>query len=320
MPKPDLALKEFFKDNDIYAAVFNGYFFNSETVINPDDLEPADTAYVESVKAGLKIDKINKYRDNVRKTSKGVLVILGIEDQEKIHYSMPIRKMLYDALGYSAEIAAKGSVQDKKSWTVDERLSNVSKGTKITPIITVVLYTGEDPWDGPRSLHDMMDIDEMIKPYVPDYPLYVIDLGHDDKLSFPNQHLEELKHILSAIYSDTADTDETEVEGSVMALAGILAGDSHLYKAAKGERRQKMCRVLAKRDERIYSQFKDQLEAKDAAIEAKDATIEAKDAAIEENRKAMEAKDAAIEENRKAMEEKDAEIAALKAQILAMQK
>ena len=40
MPKPDLALKEFFKDNDIYAAVFNGYFFNSETVINPDDLEP----------------------------------------------------------------------------------------------------------------------------------------------------------------------------------------------------------------------------------------------------------------------------------------
>ena len=133
MPKPDLALKEFFKDNDIYASVFNGYFFNSEMVINPDDLEPADTAYVESVKARLKIDKINKYRDNVRKTSKGLFVILGIEDQEKIHYSMPIRKMLYDTLGYSAEIAAKGSVQDKKSWTVDERLSNVSKGTKITP-------------------------------------------------------------------------------------------------------------------------------------------------------------------------------------------
>ncbi|MCR5778191.1 MAG: hypothetical protein K6G84_12390 [Lachnospiraceae bacterium] len=96
------------------------------------------------------------------------------------------------------------------------------------------------------------------------------------------------------------------VEGSVMALAGILAGDSHLYKAAKGERRQKMCRVLAKRDERIYSQFKDQLEAKDAAIE--------------ENRKAMEAKDAAIEAKDAAIEKKDAEIAALKAQILAMQK
>ena len=292
MPKPDIALKEFFKDNEIYAAVFNGYFFNSEMVINPDDLEPADTAYVESVKAGLKVDKINKYRDNVRKTSKGLLVILGIEDQNKIHYSMPIRKMLYDALGYSAEISMKGSVQDKKSWTVDERLSCVSKGTNVTPIVTVVLYTGEDPWDGPRSLHDMMDIDDRLKPFVPDYPLYVIDLGHDENLSFPNQYLEELKLTLSSIYSETADTNETEIDGSVMALAGILAGDSHIYKAAKGERRQKMCKVLEKRDERIYSEFKDQLE---------------------ENRIAMEEKDAVIEE-------KDAEIAALKAQILAMQK
>ena len=131
-----------------------------------------------------------------------------------------------------------------------------------------------------------------MKPFVPDYPLYVIDLGHDDKLSFPNQYLEELKMALSAIYSETADTNETEIDGSVMALAGILAGDSHLYTAAKGERRQKMCKVLEKRDERIYSEFKDQLEEKDAELE----------------------------KNRIELEDKDAEIAALKAQILAMQK
>ena len=77
-----------------------------------------------------------------------------------------------------------------------------------------------------------------------------------------------------------------------MTLAGILPGDSHIYKAAKGERRQKMCKVLEKRDERIYSEFKDQLEEKDAVIEEKDAVIE----------------------------EKDAEIAALKVQILAMKR
>ncbi len=138
-------------------------------------------------------------------------------------------------------------------------------------------------------------------------------LGHDDKLSFPNQYLEELKLTLSAIYSETADTNETEIDGSVMALAGILAGDSSLYTAAKGERRQKMCKVLEKRDARIYSEFKDQLEEKDAVIEEKDAVIEEKDAAIEE-------KDAALEKSRIELNNKDAEIAALKAQILAMQK
>ncbi len=122
----------------------------------------------------------------------------------------------------------------------------------------------------------------------------------------PNQYLEELKLTLSAIYSDTADTNETEIEGNVMSLAGILAGDSHLYREAKGTRRQKMCKVLEKRDERIYSQFKDQLEEKDVVIEEKDVVIEEKDAVIEEKNAALEAK--------------DAEIAALKAQLAALSK
>ncbi|SEA96427.1 hypothetical protein SAMN05216349_1705, partial [Oribacterium sp. KHPX15] len=38
MPTPDAALKEFFKDNEIFAAVFNGYFFNNDEVINPAEL------------------------------------------------------------------------------------------------------------------------------------------------------------------------------------------------------------------------------------------------------------------------------------------
>ncbi|SKB51605.1 Putative transposase, YhgA-like [Lachnospiraceae bacterium] len=281
MPRPDEAMKKFLMDNGVYAAVFNGYFFKGKSVIDPEKLEKADTAYAEAVSTNLKIEKINKYRDNVRRTSLGYLVILAIENQDKIHYSMPIRKMLYDSLSYSAEISELGKTQDNRKWTVDEKLSKVSKGTYVTPIMTVVLYTGEDKWDGPRSLHDMMDFDEEIRPYVPDYPLYIIDLGHDDKLSFPNSSLEELRVALSAIYSETADRNETEIDGSIMALVGILSGDSKLYEAANGEGRQKMCKVLEKRDERIYMQFKDQLEEKDAALSEKDAALSEKDAEIE---------------------------------------
>ena len=281
MPRPDEAMKKFLMDDGVYAAVFNGYFFKGKSVIDPKKLEKADTAYAEAVTTNLKIEKINKYRDNVRRTSLGYLVILAIEDQDKIHYSMPIRKMLYDVLSYSTEISELGKTQDNRKWTVEEKLSKVSKGTKITPIMTVVLYTGEDEWDGPRSLHDMMDLDEEIRPYVPDYPLYIIDLGHDEKLSFPNSSLEELRVALSAIYSETADGNETVIDGSILALAGILSGDSKLYEAANGEGRKKMCKVLEKRDERIYMQFKDQLEEKDAVISEKDAVISEKDAEIE---------------------------------------
>lgn len=147
MPSPDSALKDFFKNNKTFAALFNGFFFDNETIIKADELEPDDTAYAESIKIHngkqkYKVEKVNKYRDNIRRTKLGYLVILGIEDQSKVHYSMPIRKMLYDALEYSSELSAIGNNQDKTEWTVDERLSGIKKDTKITPIVTVVFYTG----------------------------------------------------------------------------------------------------------------------------------------------------------------------------------
>ena len=87
MPKPNEALREFFQNDEVFASLFNGYFFHGEKVISPTALKPADTAYAVTVQntAGKK-QKINKYRDIVRKTEIGTLVILGIEDQNKVHY------------------------------------------------------------------------------------------------------------------------------------------------------------------------------------------------------------------------------------------
>ena len=260
MPSPDSALKDFFKNNETFAALFNGFFFDNETIIKAAELEPDDTAYAESLKIHngkqkYKVEKVNKYRDNIRRTKLGYLVILGIEDQSKVHYSMPIRKMLYDALEYSSELSTIGNNQNKTEWTVDERLSGIKKDTKITPIVTVVFYTGEDPWDGPNSLHAMMNMDDKISPFVPDYPLYVIDIGHDEDLSFNNKTLDELRLVLHSIYSYTADTDTSIVDNSTLALAGILSGDANLYYTAVDSKggEQPLCRALAERDEKLLA-------------------------------------------------------------------
>ena len=47
MPSPDSALKDFFKNNETFAALFNGFFFDNEIVIKADELEPDDTAYTD---------------------------------------------------------------------------------------------------------------------------------------------------------------------------------------------------------------------------------------------------------------------------------
>lgn len=45
-----------------------------------------------------------------------------------------------------------------KAVTVEKYrdIKKIFKEDKIIPVITVVLYFGEKPWDGPRSLKDMM--------------------------------------------------------------------------------------------------------------------------------------------------------------------
>ncbi len=277
MPKPNEALRDFFQSNKVFAALFNGYFFHGENVISATALEPADTAYAVTVQnTNGKKQKINKYRDIVRKTELGTLVILGIEDQNKVHYAMPIRKMLYDVLGYSTEVSEKAKQQDSSEWTIEERLSNVSKGTNVTPIITVVFYTGETPWDGPTSLYDMMDIDDRICTCVPDYPLYVIDIGHDKKLSFADQDLQDLQYALTQIYAEQ-EPDDRKIKNSILSLTGILAGNQKLYETMvdtdKGGSTQ-MCRALEKRDEEIVKRITAEKDAEMAtALKKRDEEI-----------------------------------------------
>ena len=53
-----------------------------------------------------------KYRDLIRKVAFGVnFAVIGIENQEEVHYLMPIRVMSYDA----AEYERQASVIKKKS-------------------------------------------------------------------------------------------------------------------------------------------------------------------------------------------------------------
>lgn len=65
--------------------------------------------------------------------------------------------MLYDALCYAAEYNEAVPVCEKGDWPVDEILSNMARDTKISPVFTIVLYYGAQPWDGPKSLREMLE-------------------------------------------------------------------------------------------------------------------------------------------------------------------
>jgi hypothetical protein len=87
-------------------------------------------------------------------------ILYGVENQTEIHYAMPVKNMLYDALDYTHQVEAKDRSHhhDTKTPSSGEFLTGFWKGDRLTPSVTVTLYFGPDEWDGPLSLLDMMDI------------------------------------------------------------------------------------------------------------------------------------------------------------------
>ena len=58
--------------------------------------------------------------------------------------------------------------------TSHEKLSGILKTDRLQPVYTVCLYSGTDPWDGPRTLSDMMAFhpnDNYLRFLFRDYPL-----------------------------------------------------------------------------------------------------------------------------------------------------
>ena len=144
--------------------------------------------------------EIERFRDiykyvDARTDGKAVYLMLGLEVQDKVHYAMPVRTMLYDAMEYASQVQKnakliKKSGREKAERKVDsgEFLSGFGKDDRLIPVITLVLYLNPDTWDGPRSLSDMYaPYDDAIEPYINDYKINLIspaELNHEDFAKF----------------------------------------------------------------------------------------------------------------------------------------
>ena len=202
--KPDTVLKNYWNDNEQFADLFNAVLFDGRPVIKAEELEDVDTEestvlehreYAESIKAS---------RDNIKIQKKSSVygvqfVLLGLESQENIHYAMPIRVMGYDYSSYKKQYDSNAKkYKTAEGMSEDEYLSRMKKTDKLIPVITVVIYYGEKPWDGAKSLHEMLDIPaEMIK-YVNDYKMLLVEARQND-LTLHNINNVDLFNLLSIL-------------------------------------------------------------------------------------------------------------------------
>ena len=108
---------------------------------------------------------------------KSYVVLIGVENQSDIHYSIPVKNMFYDVMAYGNQVkeTAKKHRKEKDTATSDEFLSGFTKTDKLIPVITITVYIGTKEWDGPRRLSDMFgDVDEELLPFIPDYRINLL--------------------------------------------------------------------------------------------------------------------------------------------------
>lgn len=196
MARTDEILKKLFKNKENFADLFNGTLFHGKQVIDAEKLTEINTETIhikEPSSAENEVHITKRYRDLCMQYEDEILqIILGYEDQQVVDYAMPIRTMLYDALAYTEQ---KDNLELKQKNDGSYYRGKLTKNQKLIPVLSLVFYYGDAPWDAGKSIHDMIkwpkDID--IKALIPNYKMNLIwayNVGDID------QYKSDLQHIL----------------------------------------------------------------------------------------------------------------------------
>lgn len=125
-----------------------------------------------------------------QKSGGGLFALWILENQEEMDYGMTVRVLLREALEYDRQVRElkRGNMEENGgksgALTAGEYLYKVRKSDRICPVVTLVIYWGSKPWDGPQSLHEFLDFSkydehtaEELKKLVPEYPLHILNLN-----------------------------------------------------------------------------------------------------------------------------------------------
>lgn len=152
MGKKDLTLKSYLSDPVRYADVYNGSVFKGMQVLDGAQLEEARAVAVK------------------------------VEGNVALEYDRQMKELRRRNAASCKAKQGKGSA--------GEYLYKVRKIDRIRPVSTLIIYWGSEPWDGPRSLHEILDFSGMaedmvqgLKKLIPEYPLHILDLNETNDYS-----------------------------------------------------------------------------------------------------------------------------------------
>ena len=230
MGKADVILKQWLRNKVRFADLFNAVVFDGEQMIKPEELEELNCEsgiVISNTSNGWSNTKDNtknmtesktndknqnvryrteqRYRDLVMSwKGEAELAVLALENQVKIHYAMPVRGMLYDALAYTDQMRLvweQLSEPERKSVDENEFFSRFRKKDRLCPVITIIFYYGEDKWDGATQLYELFGVEDeglihILQKYVSNYRMNLIEVNRIEDITKYKSDLQMMFHML----------------------------------------------------------------------------------------------------------------------------
>ena len=233
MKDKDITQKVLEKYNDVFADILNVLLFNGRDVVEESTLTDALPMSM------LKIDgRVRSQERDIAKywrKSKINVALFGLENQTTPNKLMPLRVLGYDGAEYVKQ----------------SRKENIDKAKY--PVITLVLYLGyEKEWKYPKTLFEVLDIDEDIKPYVNDFKINLFEIAYLDKEKI-NLFKSDFRILADYLYQMRINrdyiADETTIEHveELLTLMSAMTGDNRFEETIndlKGKEKINMCEVL----------------------------------------------------------------------------
>lgn len=199
MGKINNVINRYLSNNRRFADLFNGICFQGKAVVRVEDLSETSQVYhgivvnSDDVKDN---ERGERTRDVCRHLkSGGTLRVLAVENQQKVDYSMPFRCMEYDVMEYGKQIYVlrEKNKRGKRAGNMAEKMCGMRKSDRLAPVYTICLYYGEEVWDGPRTLGDMMnfgDDADVFRKIFKDYPMHLYCVNETQDLQMFHTEVE----------------------------------------------------------------------------------------------------------------------------------
>ena len=235
MGEKDITEKLLEDYNDVFADIVNVLLFHGKRIVKENHL--TNTGNISQYKIGNEIHEQERDVSKIWKKSKTdvedmVIAMYGLENQTEIDKEMPFRVIGYDGAKYRSQVNRKGKSEH-------------------FPVVTMVLYFGEQRWDKNRSLYEGMIVPGYMEPYVNDYKINVYEIAYLTEEQV-NMFTSDFKIVADYFVQMRKNKDYQPSQETirhvdeVLKLMSVLTKDDRFLKVQQDEKGEvkNMCEVL----------------------------------------------------------------------------